>query len=205
MKKFFCIGLLVLFAAVSAAGASEANGPEQVRELLKKKVDCVLEVLEQKDLSQQDKRKKVESIVDPVFNYSLMAKLALGPGNWPRLSPEQKKTFSKRFIIRLKSSYFDKVSMYSGDSDANFDYGRAQEQGGKIHVPVEVKAGSDKIDIVYRFYRAGGAWKIYDVVVNGVSIIKSYRSQFDQVLSNGTVEDLLKELKPSEDSQESGN
>ncbi len=205
MKKLFCIGLLVLFAAVSAAGASEANGPEQVRKLLKEKVDSVLEVLEKKNLSPQDKRKKVESIVDPVFNYNLMAKLALGPENWPRLSSDQRKIYSKRFVKRLKTSYFDKISMYSGDSDANFDYGKAREHNGKIHVPVEVKAESDKIDILYKFYQTGEAWKIYDVEVNGVSIIKSYRSQFDQVLASGTVEDLLKELKPSEDSQESGN
>lgn len=198
MKKLFCMALIVLVSWVAAGPAAAADDPEAARELLKDKVDSVLQVLEQTELSDADKREKVESIVDPLFHYDLMAKLALGPKHWPKLSADQQETFSKRFIQRVKDSYFDKISMYSGDADAAFTYDDIRTKDGKVHVPVEVRAGNNEIDMVYKFYQADDSWRIYDAEVNGVSIVQSYRSQFDQILEDSTVEDLLKDLKSDE-------
>jgi len=198
MKKLLCTGLIVLVSWVAAGSAAAANNPETARELLKSKIDSVLEVLGQTELSDAEKRERVESIVDPVFHYTLMAKLALGPRHWPKLTPEQQETFSKRFIQRVKASYFDKISMYSADAGAEFTYHPIRTRNGKVYVPVEVRTGSNKIDMVYKFYRTGGSWRIYDVEVNGVSIIQSYRSQFNQFLKEATVEELLRDLKSDE-------
>lgn len=197
MKNVLCIGLVMIFLSVLAGAVFAGSGPEKVEELLKNRIERVLQVLEQKDLSRQKKRAKVEAIVDPLFNYALMARLSLGPGHWGSLSPQQRKTFSELFIKRLKSSYFDKISMYSGDSDADFSYMPARVKDGKVRVPVDVLAQDNKINIVYKFYRPDGEWKIYDVEVNGVSIIQSYRSQFNQILSHGSIQDLLDDLRDS--------
>jgi phospholipid transport system substrate-binding protein len=124
-----------------------------------------------------------------------MAKLTLGRKHWPRLSAEQRRVFVKRFVTRLKDSYLDKVSMYSGGADAGFNYLPVRQQGNKVHVPVEVTAGDDKIDMVYKFYSSADQWKVYDVEINGVSIVQSYMSQFDQILSDGNVDDLLEAVK----------
>jgi phospholipid transport system substrate-binding protein len=71
-----------------------------------------------------------------------------------------------------------------------------------VQVPVAVRAGNEKVDMIYKFYATGNSWRIYDVEINGVSIIRSYRSQFDQILAGGTVEDLLEAVKqiPAPDS-----
>ncbi|MCF8025447.1 MAG: ABC transporter substrate-binding protein [Desulfobacteraceae bacterium] len=199
MKKIAAsVLLIILFSSAAAFAAKDAV---EVRTLLKEKIDNVLEVLEKENLSDREKRGKIEEIVDPVFDYELMAKLALGPRNWPRLSPDQKEIFSKRFIKRVKASYFDKISMYSGDSDAGFEYGAPKTSGDKVHLPVTVRAAGDKIEMIYKFYRSGRQWKIYDVEVGGVSIIQSYRSQFNQVMADGTVEDLLEDLKTADNFQ----
>ncbi|MBS3732736.1 MAG: ABC transporter substrate-binding protein [Desulfobacterales bacterium] len=201
MKKLLCTGLIVLVSWVAAGPAAAANDPETARDLLKSKIDSVLQVLEQKELSDAEKREKVESIVDPVFHYELMAKLSLGPRHWPKLSSEQQEIFSKRFIQRVKASYFDKISMYSGDADAAFTYEPIRTRNGKVHVPLQVRTENNKIDMVYKFYRTGDSWRIYDAEVNGVSIVQSYRSQFNQILAESTVEMLLKDLKSDENLQ----
>lgn len=191
-------GIILLVIMFCAAPVLAAQNADTAKDLLEKKISNVLEILERQELSDQEKRGKIEDIVNPVFNYELMAKLSLGPRHWSGLSSEQKEIFSKRFIKRLKNSYFDKISMYSADQDADFTYGTPAEKNGKVRVPVTVRAGGEKIEMIYKFYLSGNDWKVYDVELNGVSIIKSYRSQFNEVLSDGTVEELIEELKTSD-------
>ncbi len=191
----FMMLLTIVFFSAAVFAAEDAG---EVKALLEKKINSVLDVLEQKDLEDREKRKKIEDIVDPVFNYELMAKLALGPRHWPRLSSGQKETFSARFIRRMKDSYFDKISMYSADSGADFTYGSPLSSNGKVSVPVTVRTGADRVEMIYRFYRSKDGWKVYDVELEGVSIIKSYRSQFEEVLSEGSIEDMLEDLKTPE-------
>ncbi|MFP4193306.1 MAG: ABC transporter substrate-binding protein [Desulfosalsimonas sp.] len=194
MKKLLVILLAALVFSASTASAS-AEDAENAKNLLKDNISSVIKVLEQEDLRDDQKKSKIESIVDPAFNYQLMAKLALGPRQWPELNREQKETFSKRFITSLKESYFDKISMYSADQDAEFSYGTPSEKNGKVQIPVTVRSGDEKIEMTYKLYHSENNWKIYDVELSGVSIIKSYRSQFEEVLSDGTVEELLEKLK----------
>lgn len=194
IQAFLTAAFLLLAPAVS--GAQQA---EQARDFLEEKIDSVLEVLEQQDLDDEEKKEKVQKIVDPVFNYELMSKLALGPRHWPRLSDSQKETFSERFVKRLKESYFDKITMYSGDSDAGFKYGSPEESSGKVRVPVTVRTEDGKFEMVYKFYLSDDNWLVYDVELDGVSIVKSYRSQFDELLSDGSIEDMLEELKTGDE------
>ncbi|MFW6283953.1 MAG: MlaC/ttg2D family ABC transporter substrate-binding protein [Desulfosalsimonas sp.] len=191
----FC---LTLFAA---HGRMEA---ESAQSLLKEKSSEVIAVLDSPDLSDDDKISRIEEIVDPLFDYELMARLSLGRRNWTGLSADQQETFTRRFVTRLKDSYFDKVSMYSGDADAAFEYRSVKEQNNKVHVPVPVRAGDETVDMVYKFYPDEDNWKIYDVEINGVSIIRSYRSQFDQIMADGTAEDLLEAVKEIQAPGENG-
>lgn len=197
MKKLPAVLLLTIL--FSAAGVLAAQDADEVKNFLEGKIDRVLDVLEQEELSDREKRGKIEDIVDPVFNYDLMAKLAMGPKHWPELSADQKKTFVERFVRRMKDSYFDKISMYSSDTGARFDYGKPQSSGGKVRVPVTAAAGDEKVEIMYKFYESRDGWKVYDVEADGVSIIKSYRSQFNEVLSDKSIEDLLEQLKTSDE------
>lgn len=186
------LALIFCVALFAAHGRMEA---ESAQSLLKEKSSQVTDVLDRPDLSEDDKISRIEDIVDPLFDYELMARLSLGRRNWTGLSAEQQETFTRRFVSRLKASYFDKISMYSGDADAAFEYQPVEAQNNKVYVPVAVRAGDETVDMVYKFYSAGDSWKIYDVEINGVSIIRSYRSQFDQIMADGTAEDLLEAVK----------
>jgi phospholipid transport system substrate-binding protein len=193
LRSALWIFILISFLFLENAVARQGSFP--ARDLLEGKINDIIEILKQDELNDSEKRSRIEELVDPVFDYELMAKLTLGRKHWPRLSAEQRRVFVKRFVTRLKDSYLDKVSMYSGGADAGFNYLPVRQQGNKVHVPVEVTAGDDKIDMVYKFYSSADQWKVYDVEINGVSIVQSYMSQFDQILSDGNVDDLLEAVK----------
>ena len=93
---------------------------------------------------------------------------------------------------RLKASYLEKLSLYS---DEKIVYKATIKVGKKIRIPTDLISKGSKISMLYKLYKAKNGWRIYDIEIQGVSIIRTYRSQFDQVLRKGTFNDLLLELE----------
>jgi phospholipid transport system substrate-binding protein len=148
--------------------------------------------LQKKGLEQQAKNKEIVEIVTPMFDFELMARLSLGKKHWPGLSRDKKEKFTELFIQRLKASYLMNFTLYT---DEKIFYEPSVQVKKKIHAPTYLVSKDKKISILYKFYKAGNDWKIYDFEIQGVSIIRSYRSQFSRILENGTVDDLLLKLE----------
>jgi phospholipid transport system substrate-binding protein len=122
-----------------------------------------------------------------------MAKLVLGKKHWSRLSPDERQRFETLFVERLKSSYIDKIDLYRDEQVA---WRPAISEGAnKVRIPSAIVSKNEEITTVYKLYRNADQWRIYDVEVQDVSIVTSFRSQFDQILTNGTKEDLFRELE----------
>lgn len=185
-----CITMIVMGLLFS--GSASAGQKEEVSTLLQSKIDAVLAILPQKDIQQDEKNRRIMEIVEPVFDFALMAKLTLGKTGWQEMNEAQQKEFIDLFVARLKASYLDKSSLYSDEKVA---YKPAVEVGDKIHAAIDVIGKEKTVEVVYKFYSSAGAWKIYDVEINGVSLIQSYKSQFTEILKNGTVAILLEELR----------
>ena len=124
-----------------------------------------------------------------------MAKLTLGRKYWPGLSKEKKERFTDLFIKRLKGFYLDKLTLYTDETIA---YKTPIQVKKKIHIPTELISKGDKISMLYKLYKSKQNWKIYDIEIQDVSIISTYRSQFYQVLSKGTIDDLLLKMEQPE-------
>lgn len=165
------------------------------KELLETKIEAALAVLQRKDLVQQEKNKEVVKIVEPIFDYDLMAKLTLGRRYWPGLSKKNKKEFTDLFVARLKGTYVEKLSLYT---DEKVVYATPVQKGIKIQIPTSVISKNKKIAMMYKLYKSSNGWKIYDIEIEGVSLISTYRSQFYDILSKGTFDDLLLKLKNPE-------
>ena len=192
MKIFFCtlIGLMIVCQSVTAENKISAQ------ELLKKNLDAVFVVLQITDLAQETKQQQVVDIVTPMFDFDLMAKLTLGKEYWPDLTAEQKERFTQLFIKRLRTSYLNNLTLYT---DEKVVYEPPVEIKQKIHIPTYLVSKDKKISILYKFYESGNNWTIYDLEIQGVSIIRSYRSQFHEILQKETFEDLLGKMeKPAE-------
>ena len=182
------------------------KNPNDANELLRAKWDAVVTVLQNKDLDQKTKEKIIDKVVSPIFNFPLMAMGALGETHWAKLTPPQREKFTSLFTKRLKDSYRENVSLYK-DEQATFK--PAVPDKTAISIPMELTSGGKDTGIIYRLRKAGpqktlvaakaaavaGDWKIYDVRIEGVSIVVTYRSEFDDILLRGTVDDLLTHLE----------
>jgi len=195
--RLVCAGLISLVASQGVnADNKDPNDPNDPEELLRNKWDAVVLVLQNKEIDQKDKEKKISKIVTPIFDFPLMAKLALGRKHWPKFSPPQREKFTKLFTERLKRSYWEKIALYK-DEKVLF---KSKVQKKKIiYIPSELRYEDTKVAIIYKLRKIEKRWKIYDVEIQGVSILLTYRSQFDEILRRGTVKDLLSRLqKPPE-------
>ena len=169
-----------------------ADDKREAEEIVKSKLDAVFTVLENENLDQQAKKDEINAIVTPMFDFALMAKLTLGKKYWPRLPQEKKDKFTELYIELLKTSYLDKLALYT---DEKVIFEPAAQVKKKVHVPTQLISKDRKTSILYKLYKPADGWKVYDLEIQGVSIIRSYRSQFVQILQNGTIDDLLVKME----------
>ena len=188
MRK--CSVALVFFLVVQTVMAGDTADAEKT---LKNTVSSVLAVLRTEDLNKGEKRGRLEKVINTVFGFSIMAKLALGRNHWPRLSKEEKKAFTELFVERLKDSYFEKIDLFTNEK---VEFKSAVKVKKKIHVPTLVVSKGEEYSILYKFYKSGDGWRIYDFEVQGVSMISTYRSQYNEhFTNNGTIAGLLEKMK----------
>ena len=188
MKKLIVAALILLVFCPAAT----ADDKSEVETLLKNSLDGIVGVLQKQDLDQQTKNKEIVDIVMPMFDFELMARLSLGKKHWPGLPQDKKKKFTELFIKRLKASYLNNFKLYT---DEKIFYEPSVQVKKKIHIPTYLISKNKKISILYKFYKAKENWKIYDLEIQDVSIIRSYRSQFRSILENGTIDDLLLKME----------
>ncbi len=183
------LSLLILSQTVMADDIGSAEKE------LKSKLDAVFVVLQKNDLEKETKNNEIIEIVTPIFDFSLMARLSLGRKYWSGLTKENKKRFTDLFVKRLKESYLEKLNLYTNEIIV---YGAPVQVKKKIHIPTELISRDNKIGMLYKLYKSKSGWKIYDIEIQGVSIISTYRSQFAEVMSTGTIDDLLLKLEKQE-------
>jgi len=189
MRNFICALVIILAAAQFVYADNE--DPNDPTGLLRAKWDAVVSVLKNKNLDQQARENNIEKIITPVFDFPLMAKLALGRKHWPKLTPTQREKFTSLFVEKLKDSYREKISLYM-DEKINFKPPLRHKK--TIRIPVELISQDKTVAMLYKFRKVDEQWKIYDVEIEGVSILLTYRSQFDDILRTGSVENLLARL-----------
>jgi phospholipid transport system substrate-binding protein len=174
--------------------------PNDPNKLLEAKWNAVVTVLQNKKLDQELKKKIIDKIMSPIFDSELMAKLALGRTHWLELTAPQQKRFTDLFAERLKSFYLEKTTLYQ---DEKVLFKSAVQQKGTIQIPMVLISNNKEAVILYKLHKMDEAgrskmkvyWKIYDVEIEGISILLTYRSQFDDILRRGSVEDLLSQLE----------
>jgi phospholipid transport system substrate-binding protein len=178
----------VLLARCSVA----IGNPNDPNELLRAKWDSIANVLKIKDLDPKVKENVIDKIISPIFDFALMGKLALGRTNWPKLDASQREKYTSLFVERLKTSYRDKFMLYNNEKVL---FRPAVKNKDTVHIPMTLISNDKNWAMLYKLHKAGESWKIYDVEIEGVSIVLTYQSQFDDTLSHGTVEDLLSQLE----------
>ena len=179
---------LTLNLLLGAAGAWAGPPTEIARQVIEK----ALEALKDPASKGEARRQKVKRIVDPYFDYQEMAKRSLGP-TWGKLSAGQRQEFVQLFAQLLEASYSDKIEKYA--QRVKIDYTGEILDGEYAEVRTVVVRANDRIPLNYRLLQEGGTWKVYDVVIEGVSLVSNYRSQFSRIIHESSYAELVKRLK----------
>ena len=172
-----------------------ADNSREVQDMLKQRLDSVLVVLQNEKMSFEAKKEEVSRIVTPMFDFPLMAKLTLGRKHWPTMTRQQQEKFTTLFVDLLRGTYLDRISLYT---DEQVVIKNAAEVNRKVHILTDLVSKGNNISMLYKFYRKANGWKIYDLEIQGISLIVSYRNQFDEILSTGTINDLIEQLEHPE-------
>lgn len=188
-KRWRRIGtfLFLLAAATAAAQAGEALRAIEVR------VNRVLEVVDSPAIQDKAvKEEKVQSIVDEIFDYTELSRRTLAI-HWQSFTPEQQKEFTHLFGKLLRRVYMDRILAHTNEKVI---FGREIKlSDGRVEVESEIVMPAKSIPVRYRMILQKDEWKVYDVAIEGVSLVQNYRSQFRSILARETPEGLLKILR----------
>jgi phospholipid transport system substrate-binding protein len=198
MRKFATIfSALVLTAALARGGDSSAGVPtDQVRAT----VNRVLMILKDPALNsagaKEARRAELSKAILPRFDFEEMAKRSLG-AEWRRRTPAEQKEFVRLFTALLKDSYVDSIESYRGEKVV---YRGESQDGDYADVGTKMidKRGQE-FAIDYRLNLEGSEWKVYDVIIENISIVNNYRSQFQRILSRSSFAELLRRLSDKVD------
>ena len=187
MKKrlvLFSLWMLALFASPAWAGAPMAAVEANVNSVLEVLRDPALKPPSAKEIKMQ----KLRVIYDRMFNQVELSKRTLGR-NWTKLSPAQQREFVQLYRQLLENTYVDRILAYKDERIAFDREVSLSETQAEVHT--RFITPSKVIPIVYRLILHDGAWRVYDVVVENVSLVQNYRTQFNEILAKNTPEQML--------------
>lgn len=197
MGKKTAIKLFVIFVFVAFSifypPKTEAGEPT---EQIKKTVDAVINILNNKELSKPEKlperRLKIRETVEKSFDFEEMAKRSLAL-HWKKRTPQEQKEFVDLFSDLLEDTYIRKIERYEDEKVVYYD-----ERSDGSYATVRTKVITSKeaeIPVDYKIFKKGQKWEVYDIVVEGVSLVNNYRTQFNQIIRSSSYEELVARLK----------
>jgi len=201
-RLFVWLVALLIFFMISSPVLG-ADGPLSV---IRSGTDKALEILRDREpdgnLNLRARRGEILTIVDKYFNFHEMAKRALGRP-WKDQTPEKRQQFVDLFKELLFNTYVDQVEKYTAGNE-RVVYDEQQIDQGYALVKTRVLGYKNTdVPVEYRLTFENGQWKVYDVVIAGISLVSNYRSQFRSILANNSFNDLLDMMKRKVDSQSS--
>ena len=193
MKTLLTVGLGIVLLFMESVGAAAGVPGEQVRQTADKLLAILKDPQLKGESKKSERRHKLKEVLYERFDFTEMAKRSLG-AEWRRRSAEEQKEFAKLFTDLLERAYLDKIESYNGE---NFQYLREREDDNN-YAQVDTKIVDNKgqeFSINYRLYKMGEDWKVYDVVIEDVSVVNNYRSQFNRLLATSSFEELVNRMR----------
>jgi phospholipid transport system substrate-binding protein len=189
-----CFGLFAVallgFASPQPPDAAAQSAP---RAIIQQTIDAVLAVLDDKALSTEQKRSRIEEIAYARFDFPVVSRLVLAR-NWNRFSKAQQGEFMVEFKRYLAVNYGNRIERY--DQQKVDIVGERQEPRGDVTIQSVVRGGEfEGATIDYRLRQREGSWLVIDVIVEGISLVSNFRDQFKEVLARGGPEELLAKLR----------
>jgi phospholipid transport system substrate-binding protein len=189
--------MLALFLSAVTASPAAAGAPS---DQLKTQIDRVLKTLDDPELKKEgrakERRAAVRKIANDIFDFGETARRSLGR-HWPPRTPAEREEFVELFADLLERSYISKVELYGGEK---IQYLGDTIEGDQAKVQTKLLTkGGNEIPIEYRMHKKGDRWLVYDVVIEGVSLIANYRTQFNKIIQTASYQELVKKMKAKQE------
>src|SRR6266550_11719 len=185
--------LIAGMLAFAFVGSAAAVTP---KEQIQSAIEQVVTILKDPNLKSEAKKKerldRLRQVIFPKFDFTEMAKRSLG-ANWQRRTPEEQREFARLFTELIENSYINNLDSYNGEKVTVT--GEKQDQGfAQVNTKI-VATNGEQYSVEYKLYQAGNDWKVYDVVIENISIVNNYRSQFTRVIARAYFENLMRKMK----------
>jgi len=185
------IVLILLFIGM-AVPAVAGEPTEKIRQT----TDKILSILGNEALRDpsraKERRRLIRSAIDERFDWEEMARRSLAT-HWAKRTPEEKKEFVRLFSDLLERAYMSKIEEYSGEK-VRYEGEVIDGEYAVVKVNIATKKSKD-IPVEYRLKKERNDWFVYDVSIEGVSLVNNYRTQFNSIILESTYEDLVKKMK----------
>ena len=191
---FMTLSLFVLTVPVIHAG-----DVEDINSMVKKKVAVIFDLLGKQDIEKNERNEKIVGELNEIMDFQLAAYLSLGK-HWKKISKTQKKEFVETFQQYINNYIVEKIDLYTNQK---IDIGDSKiVKKGRAELEIGILSGGETLQVNFKLRKnKKKEWRVYDVDIEGVSLITTFRSQFSGVLKNSSFEELLEKLKnPTEQS-----
>jgi phospholipid transport system substrate-binding protein len=193
LRRHVALALALAFALALAPAPAQAGAPS---DQLKTQIDRVLKVLDDPELKKEGRAKArrgaVRKIANDIFDFGETARRSLAR-HWQARTPAERDEFVQLFSDLLERSYISKVELYGGEK---IQYLGDTVDGDQAKVQTKlVTKSSSEIPIEYRMHRKGDRWLVYDVIIEGVSLVANYRTQFNKIIQTDSYQTLIKKMR----------
>jgi phospholipid transport system substrate-binding protein len=171
---------------------------------LKETVDRIVQILADPGLQDkpEQRRAEVRKIAEGIFDYPDTARRALGP-HWNARSPQEQEEFVKLFADLLDRAYISKIELYQGER-VRYVGETADGDEATVKTVIATKKSSE-IPVDYRLHRKDGRWLVYDVIIEGVSLVSNYRTQFNKIVQTESYDALVQRLRAKDTAEPSAS
>jgi phospholipid transport system substrate-binding protein len=199
MKRYLTVPViaLILLPIWLTPGSAVGGVPtDQIKSTVDKALVVLRDPRFKPAAKTKERREQLKQILFARFDFTEMAKRSLG-ANWRRRTPKEQEEFVRLFTDLLERAYADTIESYG---DEKIVYVGERLDGGYADVSSKVLTSKgEEFSLNYRAHFVGGEWRVYDVVVENISMVNNYRSQFNRVISNASYEELVRRLRDKAD------
>jgi phospholipid transport system substrate-binding protein len=194
--KILLLAALTCLPSPSLQDATAQKDSQEVATVIQTAVTGIIDVLQDSKLTKAERRTNSMKIVEPLIDFKLLGMLSLGKSQWGSASAAQRDDFVDLFTRTLKHSYFEKLLLFT-DEKVEFKEPKLVNTKGspKYSVASFIISKGDRIQVGYQITRRDKQWKVFDFEIEGVSVRKSYGSQYKDFLREKSFEQLLKTMR----------
>jgi phospholipid transport system substrate-binding protein len=188
----FVLAVVCLLCALAAVSAADGGPTEQHTGAINLILVVLVDPALKGEVRAADRHRAVRQIADEIFDFEETARRAMAQ-HWRSLTPTQRREFVDAFSDLLERAYMSKIELYSGEK-IQYPGERVEGDVASVATRIITKKGTE-VPIDYRMLKRGDRWRIYDVSIEGVSLVANYRTQFNSIIRTSSYDELIRKMR----------